>query len=190
MRAAYHHIEPLVSLAIESGVAGDFIELGVWRGDTFLALAAAAAQAHRHCHAVDSFQGCGDPGPRDNNQYPRGSLTVNGSSAFRKLVSPLGGAVVVHEGWVPEVLAEIDADRFAFAHIDLDHYAPTLDALRWIWPLMPPGGIVACHDYIPGRDILATGAISDWMKETGLTMTGWQKSLHAWFVKPETGAVT
>lgn len=103
---------------------------------------------------------------------------------FRALVRPYVN-VRTHEGFVPGVLDELEPVSYCFAHVDLDQYAPTLHVLRHVWPRLVPGGIVACHDWFPGRNELAAGAIADWMSEAGVPIAGDQpKTQHAWFIKP------
>lgn len=188
-RAAYEQIEDLVESCAD--VAGDVAEFGVWRGDTFLPLARWAARNGRRAHAVDTFTGMLDPTERDMEpngvcHYPRGALGVGGSEALRRALAPFGEAACVWEGAIPGVLRRLPTDaRFAFAHVDLDHYVPTLATLRWVWPHMTPGGILCCHDWFPGHDYLAAGAIHDWMAE----LNDWQiggtlPSNHIWFKVP------
>ena len=48
-----------------------------------------------------------------------------------------------HPGRVPDTLADFDQQaRFSFVHLDMDIYEPTLQACRWFWPRMVPGGII------------------------------------------------
>ena len=188
LRATYEHLAPLV--AEVAGIPGDFAEFGVWRGTTFVPLAEAAALEGRACHAVDSFQGFAEPTDRDFDdagecRYRLGGLSTGGSQAFRTLVAGLLN-VVIHEGFIPAVLHACENRRgFAFIHIDLDQYEPTLHALRWAWLRTRPGGIVCCHDYLIGRTYLATAACNDWMVETGLAWTGYNPvSRHVWWRRP------
>jgi O-methyltransferase len=126
-------------------------------------MAELATNYQRIAHAVDSFKGMADPSPQDLGQYPKGALDVGGSAHFRMLVKPYGPMVKVHEGWVPDVLDEMARCTFAFVHLDLDHYLPTLAALEWFWPRMERGGVMACHDWFIHKCDLATRAINEWL---------------------------
>ena len=186
MRANFLHIQSLIDRALSDfprPVAGDLAEFGVWYGTTFLPMAEVARQHGRRIHAVDSFRGMAPNGPRDDGEYPEGDLSVHGSGIFRELVAPYGPTVVVHEGFIPAVLDELEDVRFAFAHIDLDQYEPTLAALRFVWHRMEDDGIVAVHDWYPESDRLATAAIKDWMAEAGERVVGTTLGRHAWFRK-------
>jgi hypothetical protein len=185
MRANFIHIEPFVRHVFTPpfDVPGDIAEFGVWHGTTFLPMAELARRHGRCLHAVDSFRGMAAPGALDGDGYPQGDLSVGGPAVFRELVAPYGPTVLVHEGFVPEILGEMAACRFAFVHVDLDHYNPTLDSLRFVWPRLAPGGIVAVHDFYPNSDLLASGAVKNWCAETGERPRGPTDGRHAWFQK-------
>jgi len=184
VRANYIHLDHLIRSVLAAPVPGDIAELGVWHGTTFMPMAELAKQHGRTIHAVDSFAGMAKETARDAGQYVHGVLSVGGSDVFRLLTRPYGQTVVIHEGWVPAILSGLDACRFAFVHLDLDQYEPTLVSLRYLWPRMNPGGVLICHDWRRERNFLAAGAIADWMKETGVPMAGETPNTgHGWFVK-------
>ncbi len=150
---------------------GDLIEVGVFRGDTFLKLLPVAEAAGRLCIAVDSFAGMAEPGPHDGTEYPAGKFNVGGPGRLRSQVQALGsaGSALVVDGWVPQVFLspELTGRTFAFAHVDLDHCDPTLDTLRWLWPRITPGGVVAVHDYFDNEPGLASWAVREFSKRYG-----------------------
>jgi len=184
MRASFIHIESWLRRVLKEDIRGDLAEFGVWYATTFMPMAELARMYQRKIHAVDSFVGMGEPGDRDDGQYIKGGLSVGGSKIFRQLAAPYVGTVVIHEGWVPDILQEMDCDTFSFVHLDLDHYQPMLDALRFVWPRMARGGIVCCHDWMRDRDILAAGAIKDWMRDSKVELEAENiQSLHAIFCK-------
>lgn len=179
MRANYDHLSPLIEQLDD--VPGEFAEFGVWQGATFLAMA--AANPDRVCHAVDSFQGMPAPGPHDNGLYPRGQYDVGGSGPLYRASQHLSN-VRIHEGFVPHVLQGLEIDGgIAFAHVDLDHYEPTLAALLWCWRHLNPGGILVSHDYIVGRDFLAAGGCNAFTRASGIEPEGTLPSLHIWWRK-------
>lgn len=174
-------IAPLIS-AIRN-IPGDMAELGVGRGDTFMQIAQRAADFSKHAHAFDSFRGLGEPGPYDNaTRYPRGKFNFGGPKKLLSKLGPLKRCVTIWEGWIPAVFERVPADvRFSFVHLDLDHYEPTMAALKWLCPRMSPGGILLCHD-CTGKNSMASGAIQLWSRVTGNPLDG-QCGIHAWFWK-------
>lgn len=192
MRAQYEQIEPLVALVAD--VPGDFIELGVWRGDTFVPLAEAGARADRRSHAIDSFWGMAPPTEHDYEpdghcHYPEGCLSAGGVEGLLERCAHIQEWVAIWQGWIPEVFDRMPSDlHFAFAHVDLDQYVPTLASLHWLWPRMNPGGILCCHDWFPGHDFLAAGAIRawmDWQRRYALAVepAGELPSHHVYFIR-------
>jgi hypothetical protein len=183
-RANFVQFDFLLRSVLAEGVPGDLAEFGVWHGTTFMPMAELALLNGRVIHAVDSFEGLAEHGERDDGTYRKGGLSVGGSTVFRDLVRPYGGTVQVHEGWVPDVFAGFDDRvRFAFAHVDLDQYEPTMRALRFVWPRTSPGGVMLCHDWFPGSAVNASAALVDWMNETGTGLAGELESGHGWFRK-------
>jgi len=184
MRASFEHIRELAESC--ETVPGDFAELGVWQGTTFLPLADTARRFGNIIHAVDSFRGCPEPSPRDISpeghcQFGKGALSVGDSRLFRDLMRHHEN-VRIWEGWIPEILQEIPDDvRFAFVHLDLDQFDPTEAALAWLWPRISPGGVLCCHDWFDERTHLAAGAIRQWMDHTGVQPEGTLPSEHIWF---------
>ncbi len=61
------------------------------------------------------------------------------------------------KGWVPDVFAELPETKWAFVHLDLDLYEPTLAGLEYFWPRLVPGGVIVNDDYLsdlfPGAGI-------------------------------------
>jgi len=189
-RANYMHIHGYLDTVLIQGVPGDMLECGVWYGTTFMPMAEQAKIHRRVAHAVDSFRGMAEPTPEDGGEYPAGALSVGGSGLFRMLAAPYGSIVQVHEGWIPRVLCEMADCQFAFAHLDVDQYLPTLHCLQWLAPRLSPGAMFAVHDYFPGRkNTMATQAVRDWInvgdaKAHGIRLlTHARESNHAVFVR-------
>jgi len=152
-------------------VAGALVEIGCYEGRATAMLCEVGRRLGRTVHAIDSFRGMAEPGPKDGTNYPRGKFDVGGKQGFIDLMGArgfnLGLDYNVHEGYVPEVLKQpmLRDLQVAFAYADLDHYEPTLAALDWLWEHMDKGGIILCDDYDgpDGSEVLAAAAIRDWL---------------------------
>jgi hypothetical protein len=157
---------------------GPRIELGVHKGK---ALALISAHEGR-TFGVDSFAGMAEPtkddvDPDGVQQYPKGKLTIDLQEAKRR--APRAELI---KGFIPQVLGNLPEGPFAFAHIDLDQFAPTKASLEWIFPRMLAGGIVLCHDWFEGRDFLAGGAINEFAGSRPFSGT---RGRYAWWVLSE-----
>lgn len=160
--------------------AGPRLEMGVFHGATLKRIAAHAGLTV----GVDSFAGMAAPSPRDIkdgwNPYPEGRLACPLATVARRVP----GARLI-EGYVPAVLGKVPNGPWAFAHLDMDHYEPTLAALEWLWPRMVAGGVIACDDWFRGRDWLAGGAINEFARRHPMTGTAGKL---AWWVKEDRAA--
>ena len=167
------YLTPLIrSMRNVFGIPGDFAELGVMYGESFVRVCREAAKEGRTAHAIDSFTGMAEPTERDRSPdgvqyYPKGRFDTDGTG---QLIGRLQRECKscdwrIWQGFVPEVFDRVQIDRLAFAYIDMDHYEPTLAALPWVWDRLSLGGIILCDDYFGNRDHLATPAIDEWMAE-------------------------
>jgi len=154
---------------------GPRVEFGVFRGECLREIA-------RHdgpTIGVDSFAGMAEPTARDivngRQPYPKGRLAAPMAAAARAAPNAL-----LIKGFVPEVLRQILNSDFSFAHVDLDHYAPTRAALDWLADRMCPGGLIVCDDWFAGQTQLAAGAINEFAAERGLDLQ--TKGPMAWMV--------
>ncbi len=160
-----------MATAAAGDVEGELVEIGCYQGRATAMLCDIGRRLGRWVHAIDSFRGMGDPGPKDAARYPRGKFDVGGKEGFIQLMfakgySP-GRDYSLHEGYVPEIFESpsLAGLKVAFAYLDLDHYEPTLAALDWLWAHMDKGGIILCDDYDgpDGSEVLAAAAIRDWL---------------------------
>lgn len=174
-------------LFLARGVSGDYAEFGVFKGRTFLMIVKEARSQSKIAHAFDSFQGMAPPGSRDFGpkgvcEYPEGRLTTGGSEPLTRLLQRNGADnYQIHEGFIPAIFQTANVAQICFAHIDLDHYQPTVDTAPWCFSRLVPGGVIVFDDYFPGRTVLATPAIDEFLhlhaNEIRFTRTAGRKIL-------------
>ena len=137
---------------------GDFVECGVNRG--FLSSAICADldwdSLGKTFWLLDTFQG-GDErqaseaerraGWRDRNaEALKNGFYVSGSAAVRANFAQWRNVRIV-EGSVPQTLAQVDAAKVAFLHLDMNCSAPEVAALEYFWERLVPGAFVLLDDY-------------------------------------------
>lgn len=148
-------------------VPGDFAEIGVFRGAAFRKVADLAANQGRYAHAFDSFSGMDEPSPADGTSYPKGMFDIGGPDEFVRIMTKAGIGRELYEVWpgyVPACFVNVpESLRFAFAILDVDHYQPTVDALRWLPQRINDHGIMALDDYLPHTDSMASKAIKEFL---------------------------
>jgi len=149
-------------------VPGARTECGVYRGATALLLARAArarnpAFAGEDFFLIDSFSGTstsveedhiavrGDDGAtRTEPFFPPGKTDTSPELVrgfFREF--PL---TQVCAGWIPDVFATLPDQPWAFVHLDLSLFEPTLAALDYFHPRLARGGVILCDTsvFCPG----------------------------------------
>ena len=145
------------SLAIDGARA----ECGTLKGFSALlmsrlAQAADAGFAGERMHIVDSFEGLSAPQAEDAVADPTAKNRKVFPAAKGAMACPLEHVrsvlqpfpqIEFHQGWIPEVLKQLPETRWAFVHIDVDLYEPTLGCLEYFVPRLAPGGIIVNDDY-------------------------------------------
>lgn len=128
--------------------AGEVAEFGVWRGGTAMLLRdhLASRAPDRVLHLFDSFAGLPEADPRKDTHHRRGDLADVSEHAVRELFREDRG-VVIHPGRFEDTVAEVQTQRFCFAHVDADLYRSVFFATEFIFPRLSPGGIVVYDDY-------------------------------------------
>ena len=51
------------------------------------------------------------------------------------------------EGSVPQVLNDLNVEKVAFLHLDMNNAVPEMAALDFFWDNLVPGGIILMDDY-------------------------------------------
>jgi hypothetical protein len=158
--ARFYLIYLNVSKILEEGVPGDFVELGVYKGNSAAMLAALARKGGRHVYLFDTFEGFD---PRDlrgiDHKHP-----VQFSDTSVAAVQDLVGTedVTYVKGFFPSSTAQIQMPvQVSVVHIDCDLYEPMKAALELFYPLLSPGGLMLLHDYSSGLWPGATRAIDE-----------------------------
>jgi O-methyltransferase len=131
-------------------VPGALIEVGVWRGGTgaIVAKSAALAGIGDCVYLCDTFCGVPKAGERDP-VYRGGEHADTSRASVEALIGKLGlSNVAIAAGVFPDETArEVRADRFRFAHIDVDTYRSAKDCVEYLWPRMSAGAVVVFDDY-------------------------------------------
>jgi O-methyltransferase len=151
-------LQRAAEFVIEHGIAGDFIETGVWRGGACI-LMRAVLRAHgvtdRRVWVADSFRGLPPPAPerypvdRGDTLHTIRALAVS-LEAVRDNFSRYGmldEQVVFLEGWFRDTLAAAPIEKLAILRLDGDMYESTTDALQALYDKVSIGGFVIVDDY-------------------------------------------
>jgi hypothetical protein len=156
-------------------VPGARAECGAYRGATALLL----------CHAwrsrepqfkggdfflIDSFSGVSDSAAEDlipvrgpdgatrmEPFFPPGKTDVT-PEMVRGFFSDYPEAKIV-PGWIPQVFSLLPEREWAFVHLDLTLFEPTLASLEYFYPRLARGGVILCDG-----SVFCPGAEKAWTK--------------------------
>lgn len=150
-------------------IPGDFVECGVWRGGSVMAMAgelAARQESSRHIWLYDTFAGMTSPTQRDieagtgiaavdmlaatevgdgNNVWCIADRSDVERNVFSSGLAP--DRFVFVEGDVGRTLHESAPDQIALLRLDTDWYESTRTSLEVLYPRLVPGGVCILDDY-------------------------------------------
>jgi len=127
--------------------AGDVVESGVYQGGTARLLAGVIAEsgAARPLVLCDTFAGMPDTDPAVD-LHRKGDFSDTSLEAVRRYLGAFAGVEHV-PGLIPASLAPLAQRRFCFVHVDLDIYTAVLEASRFFYERVTPGGFLVYDDY-------------------------------------------
>lgn len=153
-----------------SGVEGDVVELGCYKGETSVEMykIIQATTPDKRLWLYDSFEGLPDKGPQDNSaagdQFKAGELPATKKEVVRRMAQAGARDVRVKKAWFSELLPADLPDKIAFAFLDGDFYGSIMDSLKLVWPKLASGAVVVVDDYrneaLPG----AAKAVDEWLR--------------------------
>lgn len=129
-------------------VPGAFAELGVYKGETAELLH--VLDPERPLYLFDTFEGFQAQDLALENSfgksYKPGFFSDTELEAVQKR---LGNSANLHyyPGYFPETTQELPEQCYALVHLDADLYWPTLQACRYFYARLSPGGVLIVHDY-------------------------------------------
>ena len=153
------NLEKCCRLALQEGIAGDFVEAGIWRGGCAIlmrAILAMASDGSRKVWLFDSFSGLPKPNvkdfPQDEpdrlwtfNEYLAVSLEeVKANFARFNLLDEQTRFV---EGWFRDTIPRAQIDSISVLRLDGDLYESTWLALTHFYPKISAGGFLIVDDY-------------------------------------------
>lgn len=124
-------------------LAGVMAEVGVFQGASAKLICEAVPD--KPLHLFDTFEGLPRTAPIDGD-FRQGQYACSLEDVQKYLGDSEG--LYYYKGLFPFTAAPIESTRFCFVHLDVDLYRSTIDALKFFYPRMVPGGVILSHDYI------------------------------------------
>lgn len=154
-----------VRYVVRAEVPGAFVECGVWRGGSSMAMAMTLLELgvrDRDLVLYDTFTHMPFPGDEDVDLYgiPAAEIydEASAAEAFRYLpFEDVRGALTstgydeskLHfvQGMVEDTLPSRAPEAIALCRLDTDWYSSTAHEMEHLWPRISPGGVLLIDDY-------------------------------------------
>jgi len=133
---------------IEEEIPGAFAEVGVYLGASSRVIHRLAPD--RRLYLFDTFEGFPASDLKGwECQYDVHWTPETFSSSVELVKRNLGDTrnVFFRKGYFPDTAKGLEDEEFAFVHLDVDLYNPTLAGLEFFYPRVHRGGYIFVHDY-------------------------------------------
>lgn len=151
----------LAEQCLTQNIAGDFVELGCYRGDTSILLGKLLQQHQspsqpspipsRRLWIYDSFAGLPAKTPEDassaGQNFQAGELAVTKREVATKIHRAGLRNVIIKKAWFNHLNDKDLPIEIAFAFLDGDLYGSIKTSLKLVAPRLSKQGIVIVHDY-------------------------------------------
>jgi O-methyltransferase len=150
-----------VEYVVRANVNGDFVECGVWRGGSILAMGykLLQLQQERDIWAYDTFEGTPEPTKEDfvletgqtmSSKWSAGKIAFASREDFEfgaKEFRETGVNIIPIQGDIRVTLKDQKPKQISILRIDTDIYEPVKFALEELWGLIADGGVLIIDDY-------------------------------------------
>ncbi len=133
----------------ERSIEGDIAEVGVYKGVT--AKLIHYYMPDRILHLFDTFSGFDE---RDiikekmDSTLLRGQFSETNVEMVLKYINPVNRNIRIYPGYFPDsACKENNHKHYAFVHLDVDMYQPTMEGLKYFYERVSKGGFILIHDY-------------------------------------------
>ena len=142
---------------IKTGIPGDFVECGVWRGGSVMIIAhtlLSLGVTDRKIWLFDTYTGMTELsdndyafGVKDRNDYQKSDASLD--EVKRNVLStnyPADQFIFV-KGKVEDTIPKSIPERIALLRLDTDWYKSTKHEMHYLYPLLTKGGALIVDDY-------------------------------------------
>ena len=177
-----------VRYLVDAGIGGDFVECGVWKGGSIMAMALTLQElgAERELHLFDTFSGMTAPSDDDWNVkqgqasriFEKKKVSEDAAAWCRSSLDEVRANVLstnyrpesfyFAEGKVEDTLPGRAPDEIALLRLDTDFYESTRHELVHLYPRLAPGGVLILDDY--GHWKGARKAVDEYLSENNISI--------------------
>jgi len=157
-----------VNYIVKNNIQGDFVECGVWRGGSTMAAIDTlikSGDTSREIYLYDTFEGMSEPTELDkvftgtgadelmntsNKNDPTSVWCYSALEEVQRNVDTLkypSNQVHYVKGMVEKSIPQTIPQKIALLRLDTDWYESTAHELKYLYPLLVPGGVIIIDDY-------------------------------------------
>jgi hypothetical protein len=130
--------------AVVTAPMGALVECGVYRGASLMGMARLRPRAV--VYGLDWFKGLPDPGEHDAAGCKAGMYPSDGAWIRRRIDRVGLRNIKILDGLFTDTLGQVEGE-IAVLHLDCDLYAPHVECMEALLPMMASGGRVVMDDY-------------------------------------------
>jgi hypothetical protein len=176
-----HALINAVRYLVANRIPGDFVECGVWKGGSIMAMALTLLELGRTDRGLflfDTFNGMTTPGDEDVDYLGQNAREILDSvrcvasqEEVETAVSSTGydrSHVHFVKGPVEETIPGQAPESVALLRLDTDWYESTRHELEHLFPRLVPGGVIIVDDY--GHWQGARRAVDEYVREHDISL--------------------
>ena len=168
----------VVLLRLKENVPGVIVEAGAFKGASTCKISLFAKHKGREVHVFDSFQGL--PANQEEHHksleghsikdWFREGNFAGSLDEVRSNIEKFGDISVCHfhQGWFEETMPSFK-EPIALAYLDVDLASSTRTCLKYLYPLLSPGGSIISQDGDFPLVVEVFGDEKFWKEEVGVT---------------------
>lgn len=162
-------LENVAKLAYKRGLHGSVAEAGVYKGE--YAKEINRCFPDRKLYLFDTFEGfvAADIKEEKRQSHIEADYLKNTSLNIVMNCMPYKEMCIVKKGFFPDTTKDVE-DSFVYVSLDMDLYKPTLEGIRYFYPRLVTGGIIAIHDFFSDAYPNIEQAVFEYEKEIGANL--------------------
>ena len=176
-RVRLRSLRECCELVLREGIAGDFVETGIWRGGACIMMAAVVAaygDTERNVWGFDSFQGLPPPNeeeyPSDRgdqlHRFPQLVVSLEEVTDNFRRMGLWSDQVRLVKGWFKDTVPAARIAKIAVLRLDGDLYESTIQVPEGFYPRLSAGGFCIIDDY--GAMLSCRAAVEDYRRDHGV----------------------
>jgi hypothetical protein len=166
----FEYVEQLLQQAKDSGIIGDLVEFGIYKGDWINRFYDMTVRVglDRKIWGFDSFAGLSKPHEKyDISFWKEGMYAASRAEVEEQVRAKERPRIRLVEGFFRESLKTPEAQSLepvCFARIDCDIYEPALECLSFLSTRLSDGAILVLDDWSFDPDVGESRAFFEWVK--------------------------